>query len=168
MSTSADIVHPPTKECIQRLKREFLEISKNPVDNILVTPHPSDILSWYYVILGPENTPYEGGIYFGQLIFKYNYPLSPPSILMNTPNGRFECDRRLCLSISDYHPESWLPSWSVSSILIGLLSFMVDNETTVGSINTTNDEKRLLASKSADFNKKNSTFCSLFPYLIID
>ncbi|KAN0050930.1 hypothetical protein ACTA71_004231 [Dictyostelium dimigraforme] len=163
-----DIVHPPTKDCIMRLKREFQEISKNPIENILVTPSPSNILEWHYVILGASNTPYEGGVYYGQLIFKYNYPLSPPSILMTTPSGRFETQKRLCLSISDYHPESWSPSWSTSSILLGLLSFMSDNEVTAGSIVTTNDEKRILATKSMDFNKKNKTFCELFPYLAMD
>jgi ubiquitin-conjugating enzyme E2 J2 len=32
---------------------------------------------------------------------------------MITPNGRFETNRRLCLSISDFHPETWVPTWSV-------------------------------------------------------
>mmetsp|Transcript_5822 Transcript_5822/g.17827 ORF Transcript_5822/g.17827 Transcript_5822/m.17827 type:complete len:168 (+) Transcript_5822:388-891(+) len=44
---------------------------------------------------------------------------------MHTPNGRFETGTRLCLSISDFHPESWSPSWGVSTILLGLLSFML-------------------------------------------
>lgn len=44
---------------------------------------------------------------------------------MMTPSGRFQTDTRLCLSMSDFHPESWNPLWSVGSILMGLLSFMV-------------------------------------------
>ena len=35
------------------------------------------------------------------------------------------CISRLCLSISDFHPDTWNPAWSVSTILTGLLSFMV-------------------------------------------
>jgi hypothetical protein len=35
------------------------------------------------------------------------------------------CYCRLCLSISDFHPDTWNPAWSVSTILTGLLSFMV-------------------------------------------
>jgi len=27
-------------------------------------------------------------------------------------NGRFEVGRKICLSVSDFHPESWRPSWS--------------------------------------------------------
>lgn len=38
---------------------------------------------------------------------------------------RFKTNTRLCLSISDFHPDTWNPAWSVSTILTGLLSFMV-------------------------------------------
>ena len=77
------------------------------------------------MVAGPENSPYEGGYYHGKLIFPQQYPFKPPSILMMTPNGRFKCNVRLCLSISDFHPDTWNPAWSVSTILTGLLSFMV-------------------------------------------
>ena len=48
-----------------------------------------------------------GGVYHGKLLFPAAYPFKPPSILMLTPNGRFAVNQRLCLSMSDYHPESW-------------------------------------------------------------
>ncbi|CAN0428374.1 unnamed protein product, partial [Hapterophycus canaliculatus] len=60
--------------------------------------------------------------------------MKPPSVMMLTPNGRFACSRRLCLSMSDFHPESWNPMWSVSTILMGLYSFMLDNAGTLGSV----------------------------------
>lgn len=43
---------------------------------------------------------------------------------------------RLCLSISDFHPDTWNPAWSVSTILTGLLSFMVETTPTSGSYET--------------------------------
>ncbi|XP_058005140.1 ubiquitin-conjugating enzyme E2 34 isoform X2 [Hevea brasiliensis] len=61
------------------------------------------------------------------------------------------------------HPESWNPMWSVSSILTGLLSFMMDNSPTTGSVNTTDAEKAHLAKNSLAFNCKNPTFRKLFP-----
>lgn len=80
----------------------------------------------HYVVIGPENTPYEGGYYHGKLIFPSEFPFKPPSIYMLTPNGRFKTNKKLCLSISDFHPDTWNPAWSVSTILTGLLSFMVN------------------------------------------
>ena len=89
--------------------------------------HPCHLASYFrhYVVAGPENSPYEGGYYHGKLVFPPQYPFKPPSIYMITPNGRFKCNTRLCLSISDFHPDTWNPAWSVSTILTGLLSFMV-------------------------------------------
>lgn len=82
---------------------------------------------------------------------------------MYTPNGRFETRRRLCLSISDYHPEEWNPAWGVSSILTGLLSFMLENSKALGTIETLHREKVKFAKQSLDFNLKDPMFCSLFP-----
>jgi ubiquitin-conjugating enzyme E2 J2 len=52
---------------------------------------------------------YLGGWYHGMVIFPKEYPYKPPSIQMITPNGRFKCCTPLCLSMSDFHPESWNP-----------------------------------------------------------
>lgn len=71
---------------------------------------------------------------------------------MHTPSGRFQPNTRLCLSISDFHPRSFNPAWSVSTILIGLMSFMTSNEMTTGSIGATSQEREKLAAKSRWWN----------------
>jgi len=96
-------------------------------------------------------------------------------------NYRFKTNVRLCLSISDYHPDTWNPAWSVSTILTGLLSFMVnlcyctesawitvlflqaEKSPTLGSIELPDSERRRLAHESLEFNLKNKIFCQLFP-----
>lgn len=120
----------------------------------------------HYVVRGPEATPYEGGIYHGKLAFPFEFPFKPPAISMMTPNGRFKTNIRLCLSISDYHPDTWNPAWSVATILTGLLSFMIETNPTMGSIETSDYEKKMLAKQSLDFNLKNKVFCELFPDLV--
>ena len=89
----------------------------------------------------------QGGVYHGKLKFPPEYPLKPPSIIMITPNGRFKTMRRICLSMSDYHPETWSPLWSVETILTGLVSFFNSNEnsTAAGCMLTTQEEKIRLA-----------------------
>ena len=76
-----------------------------------------------------------------------------------TPNGRFKPNRRLCLSMSDFHPESWNPMWSISTILMGLYSFMLDNKPTTGSIETTAAAKRKFAQDSLEYNVKHCDKC---------
>ncbi|XP_076299931.1 ubiquitin-conjugating enzyme E2 J2 [Lasioglossum baleicum] len=145
------------------LKQDYLRLKKDPVPYVLAEPVPTNILEWHYVVKGPEKTPYEGGFYHGKLIFPEEFPFQPPSIYMSTPNGRFKVNTKLCLSISDFHPDTWNPAWTVSTILIGLLSFMIEKSPTWGSINTTDNEKKLLAAQSLEYNLMDKTFCELFP-----
>mmetsp|Transcript_23829 Transcript_23829/g.26439 ORF Transcript_23829/g.26439 Transcript_23829/m.26439 type:complete len:143 (+) Transcript_23829:372-800(+) len=84
---------------------------------------------------------------------------------MYTPSGRFKTDMRLCLSMSDYHPESWNPLWSVKSILIGLLSFMLEEAQHAGSLEGTTEARMVLAKKSLEWNKRSKKFIKMFPEL---
>ncbi|CAL5195835.1 unnamed protein product [Lathyrus oleraceus] len=151
------------KACIKRLQKEYRALCKEPVSHIVARPSPSDILEWHYVLEGSEGTPFSGGFYYGKIKFPPEYPYKPPGISMTTPNGRFMTQKKICLSMSDFHPESWNPMWSVSSILTGLLSFMMDTSPTTGSVNTTIAEKQRLAKSSLSFNCKNATFRKMFP-----
>ncbi|KAL0799703.1 hypothetical protein Bca101_054878 [Brassica carinata] len=167
------------KACIKRLQKEYRALCKarsitsyEPVSHVVARPSPNDILEWHYVLEGSDGTPFAGdyllpevscGYYYGKIKFPPEYPYKPPGITMTTPNGRFMTQKKICLSMSDFHPESWNPMWSVSSILTGLLSFMMDTSPTTGSVNTTVPEKQRLAKSSLAFNCKTPAFRKLFP-----
>lgn len=155
-----------TSVYLNRLRKELKEIKKNPIENLRASPKEDNILEWHYVIEGAKDTPYENGFYHGMIIFPKEYPYKPPSIQMITPNGRFSTNTRLCLSMSDFHPESWNPMWSVGTILLGLMTFMNDNKSTFGSIETSEATKRIYAKESLEYNVKNKIFCELFPELV--
>lgn len=152
--------------CITRLRKEYKELLKKPLENIRAIPKESNILEWHYVIEGPKGSIYEGGWYHGIVLFTNEYPYKPPSIQMYTPNGRFKPSTRLCLSMSDFHPESWNPMWSIGTILMGLYSFMLEDAPTYGSISTSDEYKKKVAQDSLYFNIKNKIFCELFPELL--
>ena len=84
-------------------------------------------------------------------------------LYMITPNGRFKVRTRLCFSMSDAHPESWNPTWSVGTILTGLLSFMLENTSTQGSFKTSEGTKRRYAVDTHQFNLCDQVFVELFP-----
>jgi ubiquitin-conjugating enzyme E2 J2 len=56
--------------------------------------------------------------------------------------------------------------WSVGTILVGLQSFMLDKQATVGSVETSDGEKRRLATKTLEYNVTNKDFRRLFPELV--
>lgn len=153
-----------TRQSQKRLTKEYKTIVANPPPYITAKPNDENILEWHFIITGPPSTPFEDGQYHGMLRFPHEYPFKPPSILMVTPNGRFQCNTRLCLSMSDYHPDTWNPAWSVATILTGLLSFMTGDESTTGSIVTNDFLKRKLAAASKNWNvTENHRFVKQFP-----
>lgn len=154
--------------CHKRLQKEYISLKQQPVDNIEAVPNDRNILEWHYVVIGPKDTVYEGGVYHGKLLFSEDYPYKPPAIIMLTRSGRFKTNTRLCLSMSDFHPETWNPLWSVGSILSGLLSFMLETKPTLGSIETSNKKKRELARKSMEENLRSEQFRKFFPELVTE
>lgn len=153
-------------QATKRLSKEFKQIEGNPPPFIIARPNEDNILDWHYVISGPPETPYAQGQFHGRITFPPEYPFKPPRIKMLTPSGRFEVNKRLCLSMSDFHEESWNPSWSVATILTGLLSFMTGDEATTGSITTSVATKHKRALDSRRFNcESNPLFRQVFPEL---
>lgn len=147
----------------KRLTKEYQRIQEEPVPYIITRPTEANILEWYYVIQGPPDTDYEGGQYLGKVVFPSQYPYAPPNIRMLTPSGRFLPDTRLCLSISDYHPESWNPSWGMGTIMTGLLSFMTGTEHSTGCDTATNAfGRKKLAQESHAWNARNEQFRKWF------
>ena len=141
-----------TKAAHKRLTREYAALSANPVEYITAHPSESNILEWHYILTGPPNTPYHNGQYWGSLVFPPDYPFAPPAIRMHTPSGRFRPSERLCLSISDFHPKSFNPAWEVSTILLGVLSFMTSDEMTTGSVSGTDAQRKEFAARTRWWN----------------
>jgi ubiquitin-conjugating enzyme E2 J2 len=71
---------------------------------------------------------------------------------MMTPSGRFQPSTRLCLTISDFHPKSFNPTWEVSTILTGLLSFMTSEEIATGAFSAPDADRRAMAARSRWWN----------------
>lgn len=141
-----------TPAATKRLTKEYATIAKSPPPYIVAHPSEKNILEWHYILTGPPDTPYEGGQYWGTLMFPPDYPFAPPAIRMHSPSGRFQPSTRLCLSISDFHPKSFNPAWEVSTILTGLLSFMTSEEMTTGSVRASEAERKLFAQRTRWWN----------------
>eukprot|EP01129_Flabellula_baltica_P017701 TRINITY_DN98_c0_g1_i4.p1 TRINITY_DN98_c0_g1~~TRINITY_DN98_c0_g1_i4.p1 ORF type:complete len:257 (+),score=62.73 TRINITY_DN98_c0_g1_i4:557-1327(+) len=107
------------------------------------------LFEWHFTFRGPRGTEFEGGIYHGRILLPAEYPLKPPDVIFLTPNGRFEVNKKICLSISSYHKETWLPSWSIRTALLALIGFMpTPGNGAIGALDVPENERRYLARKS--------------------
>jgi len=161
-STPVAVAAPAPKQHNRRLLMEYRRIMKTPIEYIEAMPLDHNILEWHFVITGNQD-PYTGGQYHGILEFPDDFPMKPPSIKVLTPSGRFEINKRICLSMSDFHKESWNPSWTVEKILIGLMSFMYEETSAaIGSLLEPKADRRRYAAASSFFNAQNEIYVELF------
>jgi len=136
---------------VKRLMREAAEMS-SPTSDYFAAPLDDNLFEWHFTVRGPEDTEFQGGIYHGRIIVPAEYPMKPPDIIVLTPNGRFEVGKKICLSISGFHPETWQPSWSIRTALLAIIGFMpTPGQGTIGSLDYTPEERRVLARRSADW-----------------
>lgn len=138
-------------------------MQRDPPPFVWAVPDEKNVLTWNYIIRGPPDSPFAGGEFHGVLLFPSEYPFKPPGIKMLTPSGRFQPDRKICFSMSDFHPGTWNPAWSVATILTGLLSFMLSDEMTTGSVTTSDADKRAYAARSHAWNIEQRRFKEAFP-----
>jgi len=136
---------------VKRLMREAAEMS-NPTSEYFAAPLEDNLFEWHFTVRGPEDSDFDGGIYHGRIIVPAEYPMKPPDIILLTPNGRFEVGKKICLSISGYHPETWQPSWSIRTALLAIIGFMPSpGKGSVGSLDYTKEERQVLAKRSQEW-----------------
>jgi hypothetical protein len=85
---------------------------------------------------------------------------------MITPSGRFAVLTKICMSMSDFHPELWNPAWTVRTILVGMLSFMNTEELTTGGIRASEATRIQYARDSLTLISKDEIVQEIFPDII--
>ncbi len=125
------------------------------IESVEAYPDEDNMLQWNFLLQGLSDSPYNGGLYLGQISLKNDYPLSAPSIKFLTPNGRFEQNSNICMSNTGFHQELWSAGWNIRSILISVLSAMMDDSMTgVGHIRSSTQDRKKMALDSKRYNEK--------------
>jgi len=133
----------------RRLLSELKKLQKDPPQHFRAEPLEENIFEWHFTILGPEDSDFEGGVYHGKLKLPPEYPMKPPKIILLTPQGRWKINSKICLSISDFHPETWQPSWGIRTALTALRAFMpTPGKGAIGSLDASSGARKVLAQRS--------------------
>ncbi len=134
---------------MRRIHADMKELRTEPSDMYSAAPREDDFLDWHFTLRGPPGSDFDGGIYHGRILLPHDYPFAPPSITFMTPNGRFELNKKICLSISAYHPEEWQPAWGIRTILEALISFFpTKGDGAIGALDWTKSERQKLVPQS--------------------
>lgn len=111
---------------VQRLLSDLREMHDEPPEGCSAAPvSDSNLFVWNASIIGPNESPWEGGIFSLRLQFSEKYPSEPPRV-------RFTCemfhpnvyaDGALCLDIIQ---DQWSPIYTTSTILTSIQSLLTD------------------------------------------
>ena len=109
----------------KRISRELQDIQTDPPTNCSAGPEGDDLFKWTATIMGPEGTPYNGGVFFLEIDFPSNYPFKPPKVYFKTriyhPN--INSSGGICLDILK---DNWSPALTISKVLLSICSLLTD------------------------------------------
>lgn len=118
-------ITPMTKA---RLTRELSRLSTDPPPGIAAyTPNPADMTIIRAQITGPEDSPFEKGVFLLLVNISGRYPFEPPRCRFVTPvfHPNIDSGGRICLDTLKSPPGgSWSPAVSLPSLLLSIRSLL--------------------------------------------
>ena len=111
---------------LRRIQRELIDQDKNPLPNCSAGPqNEADPFHWQATIMGPDDSPFSGGVFFLNIHFPTDYPFKPAKINFTTriyhPN--INSNGSIC---QDILKEQWYPALSISKVLLSISSLLTD------------------------------------------
>ncbi len=109
----------------KRLLRDFKRLQKDPPTGIQAAPVDNNIMQWQAVIIGPDDTPWEGGTFKLLLEFNEDYPNKPPAVKFVSKlfHPNVYNDGKICLDILQ---NQWSPIYDIAAILTSIQSLLSD------------------------------------------
>jgi len=109
---------------LKRLMRELNEMRELPPENCSAYAiDNNNIYRWVGVIIGPEGSPYHGGVFKLNINFTESYPFDPPEITFQTEMYHPNIDKEgnICLDILK---DQWSPALKISQVLLSIQSLL--------------------------------------------
>lgn len=110
---------------LQRLQKEYAQMQKDYTPNLSAAPINDNLYQWEAIILGPTETPYEGGVFKLNISILQDYPFKPPIVTFKTKiyHPNINSEGSICLDILK---TGWSPALTISKILLSICSLLSD------------------------------------------
>ena len=110
----------------KRLAKELLDLKKDCPEQISAGPvDDNNMFHWQAMIMGPGDSPYQGGVFFLDLQFPPDYPFKPPKCTFKTKvyHPNINSNGGICLDILK---NQWSPALTTSKVLLSISSLLSD------------------------------------------
>nr|XP_046233134.1 ubiquitin-conjugating enzyme E2 D1b isoform X1 [Scatophagus argus] len=110
---------------MKSLKRELQDLQRDPPAQCSAGPVGDDLFHWQATIMGPGDSPYQGGVFFLTIHFPTDYPFKPPKVAFTTKiyHPNINSNGSICLDILR---SQWSPALTVSKVLLSICSLLCD------------------------------------------
>ena len=108
-----------------RIRKELMDLNIHPPPNCSAGPINQDMFHWKATIMGPWDTPYEGGVFFLNIYFPIDYPLKPPKCTFITRIYHPNIDSNGSISLNILQ-EDWSPNLTIIKILLCISALIAD------------------------------------------
>ncbi|KAG8756286.1 hypothetical protein FRC14_003188 [Serendipita sp. 396] len=110
---------------MKRIQREIMDLRKEDMGDIKLTPSERSMYEWNATIPGPAGSPYEGGQFQAVIHLANDYPFSAPKVLFTTPiyHPNVSSQGQICIDILK---TAWSPALSLFKVMLSLSSLMTD------------------------------------------
>ncbi|MCP9266083.1 Ubiquitin-conjugating enzyme E2-17 kDa [Dirofilaria immitis] len=110
---------------LKRIQKELQDLGRDPPAQCSAGPVGDDLFHWQATIMGPPESPYQGGVFFLTIHFPTDYPFKPPKVAFTTriyhPN--INSNGSICLDILR---SQWSPALTISKVLLSICSLLCD------------------------------------------
>lgn len=103
--------------------QETQRLIAEPVAGISATPYQDNLRYFAVAIEGPQDSPYEKGVFQLELFLPSDYPMAPPKVRFLTKIYHPNVDKlgRICLDILK---DKWSPALQIRTVLLSIQALM--------------------------------------------
>uniref|UniRef100_A0A0E0LML2 UBC core domain-containing protein n=1 Tax=Oryza punctata TaxID=4537 RepID=A0A0E0LML2_ORYPU len=106
----------------KRIQKELMDLNASDCS---AGPKGDNLYHWLSTIIGPQGSPYEGGIFFLDIVFPIDYPFKPPMVTFKTRIYHCNVDSTGNLSM-DILREGWSPALTISKVLLAIKAIITN------------------------------------------
>ncbi|EEF44227.1 ubiquitin-conjugating enzyme E2 D1 [Ricinus communis] len=108
-----------------RIQNELQHAKNNPPTHCSYGVMAGDVFKWQAAIMGPPDTPYEGGVFFLSIEFTDDYPFNPPKVKFLTKVFHPNISHDGSIHV-DILGRQWSPALGIEKLLLSICSLLPD------------------------------------------
>ncbi|KAH8938567.1 hypothetical protein BDL97_16G090700 [Sphagnum fallax] len=107
----------------RRIIKETQRLLSEPAPGISASPSEDNLRYFNVMILGPSQSPYEGGVFKLELFLPEEYPMAAPKVRFLTKIYHPNIDKlgRICLDILK---DKWSPALQIRTVLLSIQALL--------------------------------------------